>query len=213
MSVITRRRVIWFVILLAAIGIGASLTLRPKPAAKPVPVSVVQPTLEFLPREIFTAAPVDLQQTLALSGALRAVDMASVKARLAADVREVMVREGDNWTVELPEALLGARYGFRASGQWNPGQGLWFDPSKLLVDPYAAAIDAPFRLHPDLFGGPADTAPLVPKSIVTAPPPALPRSPMAMVPSWQLMHRDDVCSLAVKPRGVPWRVAVASAQL
>ena len=96
MSVITRRRVIFSVILLAAIGVGATLTLSPKPSAKPVQVSVAQPTLEFLPREIFTAAPVDLLQTLALSGALRAVDMASVKARLAADVREVMPREGES---------------------------------------------------------------------------------------------------------------------
>jgi RND family efflux transporter MFP subunit len=46
-------------------------------------------------QELFTTAPVTLQQTLSLTGALRAVDMASVKARVAADVREVLVREGE----------------------------------------------------------------------------------------------------------------------
>jgi RND family efflux transporter MFP subunit len=51
--------------------------------------------LEFLPSEIFTAKPLDIQQTLSLSGGLRAVDISSVKARVAAEVREISVREGD----------------------------------------------------------------------------------------------------------------------
>jgi glycogen operon protein len=29
----------------------------------------------------------------------------------------------------------GARYGFRADGEYVPERGLWFDPDKLLVDP------------------------------------------------------------------------------
>lgn len=63
---------------------------------------------------------------------------------------------------------VGARYGVRAYGPWNPARGHRFDPAKLLVDPYAAAIDRSFRLHADLFNrGATDTAPLVPKSIVT----------------------------------------------
>src|SRR5690348_16891716 len=34
----------------------------------------------------------------------------------------------------------GQRYGFRVDGPWQPEQGLRFNPSKLLVDPYAKAI-------------------------------------------------------------------------
>ena len=44
----------------------------------------------------------------------------------------------------------GARYGLRADGPYDPGRGHWFDPAKLLVDPYAHGLDRPFRLKPEL---------------------------------------------------------------
>jgi len=44
----------------------------------------------------------------------------------------------------------GARYGYRADGIYAPDNGLWFDPSKLLIDPYAKEIDRPFRYDPRL---------------------------------------------------------------
>ena len=67
----------------------------------------------------------------------------------------------------------GTRYGLRAFGPWDPGQGHRFNPSKLLLDPWATTIDRPFRLDPLLFDGtdprPEDTAALVPKAIVGTP--------------------------------------------
>ena len=63
----------------------------------------------------------------------------------------------------------GTRYGLRADGRYDPDQGYFFDPHKLLVDPYARRIDRAFvrsprlRLHRDEA---VDTAPLVPKAIV-----------------------------------------------
>jgi len=94
-----RRRIILIVILLIIIAGGVTWTLKQKSVVKPAPVAstiaVAAPTLEFLPSEIFTAKPLELQQTLSLTGALRAVDMSSVKARVAAEVREISVREGD----------------------------------------------------------------------------------------------------------------------
>ena len=94
-----RRRIILIVILVIIIAGGVTWVLKQKSAVKPAPVAapttVAAPTLEFLPSEIFTAKPLDIQQTLSLSGALRAVDIASVKARVAAEVREISVREGD----------------------------------------------------------------------------------------------------------------------
>ena len=63
----------------------------------------------------------------------------------------------------------GARYGFRVDGPFDPAQGHRFDVSKLLADPYAAAIDRPYRLHPSLFEKGADSGPFVPKCIVVAP--------------------------------------------
>ena len=68
----------------------------------------------------------------------------------------------------------GARYGLRAFGPWDPGAGLRFNGAKLLVDPWATAIDRPFKLHDLLFDRdgprPEDTAPLIPKGIVGSPP-------------------------------------------
>lgn len=63
----------------------------------------------------------------------------------------------------------GAKYGFRADGRYDPDQGYFFDPNKLLVDPYAKRLDRPYvrsprlRLHRDEA---VDTAPLIPKAIV-----------------------------------------------
>jgi len=84
----------------AAIAAGIRWTLQPKaPAASApaVPVAVAAPAaaLEFLPQEIVAAEPVELRQLLQLSGTLRAVDLATVKSKVAGDVREVLVREGE----------------------------------------------------------------------------------------------------------------------
>ena len=98
-----RRRIIFVLILVIISAGGVTWVLKQKSAVKsasiatPVAstIAVAAPTLEFLPSEIFTAKPLDIQQTLSLSGALRAVDISSVKARVAAEVREISVREGD----------------------------------------------------------------------------------------------------------------------
>ncbi|MFM8467817.1 MAG: efflux RND transporter periplasmic adaptor subunit [Oxalobacteraceae bacterium] len=89
------RRVVLLIIAIAAIAAGAAFFMRPKAPAAPVKAVATPPVLEFLPQEVFTTAPLDLQKTLSLSGALRAFDTATVKARVAADVREVLVREGE----------------------------------------------------------------------------------------------------------------------
>lgn len=70
-------------------------------------------------------------------------------------------------------AAAGARYGLRADGPWDPAQGHRFDAAKLLVDPYATALDRPFTHHADLMIRGVDTAHLVPKCIVEdiSPPP------------------------------------------
>ncbi|WP_193335084.1 glycogen debranching protein GlgX [Devosia beringensis] len=63
----------------------------------------------------------------------------------------------------------GTRYGLRADGEYNPDQGLFFDPMKLLVDPYAKRLDRVFVRSPRLRldrSEAVDTAPLIPKAIV-----------------------------------------------
>lgn len=71
----------------------------------------------------------------------------------------------------VPGLKEGTRYGFRADGEYAPERGLWFDPDKLLVDPYAIEIDRPYNYDSRLSGRPgegSDTAPLVPKAIAIA---------------------------------------------
>ena len=74
----------------------------------------------------------------------------------------------------------GTRYGFRADGEYDPKRGLFFDPNKLLVDPYAKRLDRVYVRSPRLRlprEEGVDTAPLVPKAMVVGATnaPALPR--------------------------------------
>jgi glycogen operon protein len=79
-----------------------------------------------------------------------------------------MRRQAGVWKAEVPGDLSGAHYGYRANGEWAPDRGLWFDPAKLLVDPYAIALDRRFVFDPRLALFGEDTAALVPKAIVPA---------------------------------------------
>ena len=76
----------------------------------------------------------------------------------------------------------GARYGFRADGRYCPTEGYWFDPAKLLADPYAMRIDRPYAYDPRLAANrleAIDTAMLMPKGVVEqAAPRTTPPSPL-----------------------------------
>jgi len=79
-----------------------------------------------------------------------------------------LARGADNvHHITLPGITAGQHYGFRAHGTYDPDRGLWFDPSKLLVDPYARELDRPFRHDIRLMRFGEDTADIVPKAIVT----------------------------------------------
>lgn len=69
----------------------------------------------------------------------------------------------------------GTRYGFRVHGPWDPQHGNRWNPNKLLIDPYARAIDGDFVLNPAVFDyrdpgvtelNATDSAPFVPRSVV-----------------------------------------------
>jgi glycogen operon protein len=99
-------------------------------------------------------------------------------------------RTGDVHHGEIPGLAAGARYGLRVEGPWNPAAGDRFNPAKLLVDPWARALDRPFALHPALFDtgaapDPRDSAPFLPKAILEAaavppPPRAAPAGPQVI---------------------------------
>jgi glycogen operon protein len=52
-------------------------------------------------------------------------------------------RSGDVWHGRLPGAGAGLVYGVRAHGPWRPDRGHFFNPHKLLLDPWARAIVPP----------------------------------------------------------------------
>ena len=78
-----------------------------------------------------------------------------------------MQRGDDDVHRVTTNAPIGTRYAFRAHGVYAPERGLWFDPSKLLLDPYATEIDGAFQHHPAQFTFGSDTADVMSKSIVS----------------------------------------------
>ncbi|TRC97497.1 glycogen debranching protein GlgX [Mesorhizobium sp. WSM4303] len=94
--------------------------------------------------------------------------------------------EGEGvFALSVPGLAGGTRYGFRADGDYAPERGLWFDPDKLLTDPYAIEIDRPYQYHWRLTAKRnegADTAQLMPKAIAVASPKVVPAKPPLFQP-------------------------------
>ncbi len=87
-------------------------------------------------------------------------------------------RDGMVWHGYLPRIGPGQRYGYRVHGPYEPAAGLRCNPNKLLLDPYAKAIDGRIQWDESLFsyrfGEPksvnnADSAPHAMKSVVISP--------------------------------------------
>ncbi len=121
-----------------------------------------------------------------------------------AETRHAMLKAGNDWQLTLDGELAGTRYGYRANGDYAPAQGHWFDPAKLLVDPYAMVLDQRFIQHPDLAHYGADTAAIIPKAIVQQPlPEALPQAPIFT--HGGLIYELNVKSFTQLHPGVPAR--------
>ncbi|MCW3064690.1 MAG: glgX [Solirubrobacterales bacterium] len=85
-----------------------------------------------------------------------------------------------NWHCYVPGVGPGQRYGYRVHGAYDPSSGHRFNPHKLLIDPYAKAIDGPVRWDranvlpyvptgeddADLELDDENSAPAMPKSVV-----------------------------------------------
>jgi glycogen operon protein len=129
-------------------------------------------------------APEPLGVTLTEDGVNVAVFSANAEAmdfclydetgRLEVARSRLDARTGDVFHGAIDGVRAGARYGFRASGPFEPNRGHRFDPSKLLADPYAALLDRPYHLHPSMFERGVDSGAFAPKAIVAEPRPAEP---------------------------------------
>nr|WP_238442250.1 glycogen debranching protein GlgX [Streptomyces pratensis] len=85
------------------------------------------------------------------------------------------------WHGFVPGVRAGQRYGYRVHGRWDPWTGARWNAAKLLLDPYARAVDGTFTLPPEVYGhvrdwpeqhvadtvrDDRDSAPYVPKAVV-----------------------------------------------
>ncbi|MGZ4627620.1 glycogen debranching protein GlgX [Oryzihumus sp.] len=61
-------------------------------------------------------------------------------------------RAHGTWFGFVPGIGPGQRYAVRAHGPWRPAEGLRHNPDKLLVDPYARALDGQVTWRPEVFG-------------------------------------------------------------
>jgi isoamylase len=97
---------------------------------------------------------------------------------------ELTARTHGVWHGFVPGVGPGTRYGYRATGRWEPALGYRYNAAKFLLDPYARALDGRLRLRPEAFGHAVDerfagnpdvrdgrdSAPFVPHGVVTGRP-------------------------------------------
>jgi len=105
----TRRRVIGsLVVVLALVGVGAALALKSGPKLQdggPANVGGKSPAvaLQFMPGDLAYVQAKPLSRWLPVSGTLQPMRQAIVKAKVAGDVLQITVREGD--TVKAGQVL------------------------------------------------------------------------------------------------------------
>jgi isoamylase len=87
-------------------------------------------------------------------------------------------RTGHIWHAYVPGVRAGQRYGYRIDGPYDPPAGHHFNSAKLLLDPYARAIDRVPRWHDSMLGyrasaagdraapNPRNSAPEMPRCVV-----------------------------------------------
>lgn len=122
---------------------------------------------------------------------------------------------GGVWSGYLPGCEPGQRYGYRAHGPWAPASGLRFNPSKLLIDPYAQALEGSFQWAGAVYdfdhstAGHAvqpnrtDSAAFIPKCIVTGPA-ATPRASRPSIPwSETIIYEANVRGYTMRHPDIP----------
>jgi len=131
--------------------------------------------------------PIEIGQPVLAPGAAEIAE--SVELCLYDDHGEetrvpVTQRRALNWHTYLPGIGPGQRYGYRVYGPYAPEEGHRFNPAKLLLDPYAKAIDGrvrweeantlpyvpdPENADADLEPDDEDSAPAMPRCVVVDP--------------------------------------------
>ncbi|MEU6981305.1 MULTISPECIES: glycogen debranching protein GlgX [unclassified Streptomyces] len=115
------------------------------------------------------------------SGGAEAVELCLFDADGTETRLELTELTHEIWHGFVPGVGPGQRYGYRVHGRWDPWTGARWNPAKLLLDPYARAVDGGFSLPPEAYGhvrdwpqqhvadtvrDERDSAPHVPKGVV-----------------------------------------------
>ncbi len=117
-------------------------------------------------------------------------------------------RSGAVFHGHVSAVQAGALYGLRADGPFDPANGKRFNCNKLLVDPYAKLIQAPFEVHVEIQGGvqvkdERDSAAFVPKCVVTVPMAAIGRQGPRIIPARTMIYEASVAALTARHEAVP----------
>lgn len=96
-----RKRWLWVGALAAVIATGSGVALTIK---KKEPPKKERPPLEFTQNDVLSLQPKRLMTELAVPGSVQAVSQTTVRAKLSAEVKRVLVREGDRVTSGQPIA-------------------------------------------------------------------------------------------------------------
>ena len=115
----------------------------------------------------------------------------------------------------VPGLAPGQLYGLRAYGPYEPERGQRYNPAKLLVDPYSKLLHGPVKwapeIHPYIFEDrdvnrpdTRDSAPWLPKCVVTAPLAAYPDKARPRVP-WEdtVIYEAHVRGMTMRHPEVP----------
>ena len=121
-------------------------------------------------------------------------------------------RDGDVWHGFVPGVGPGQLYGFRVSGPYEPARGLRYNAAKLLLDPYARAIEGQVRFGPELLGhatdnpsapSPLDSAAHTPRGVVLAGAPPLTASRPQHALADTIVYEMHVRGFTAAHPGVP----------
>ena len=91
-----KRIVIALVVIALAGGIWRALSAKRAQQAAATVAAQIQGQIEFSQNDVFTAEIREITQGLAVSGTVKALNYAVIKARVAGELKEITVREGDS---------------------------------------------------------------------------------------------------------------------
>ncbi len=144
MKITPRRILIAIVVLALAVGIWRALSVKRAQQLAATDAALLQAQIELSNNDVFTAEIREITQGLAVSGTVKALNYAIIKARVAGELKEITVREGDSVTagqvlaridpVEYQRRFEQAQeQASAAKSQMEIAQRQW-DTNKALVD-------------------------------------------------------------------------------